>query len=129
MSIKVHIQGVCGCVGVCMCHSGGAAENITLGFTLLRSLSFCFCSSNWRLFLSSSKSFCCCSNRFLREKQPGKEQASGTLNCVIFIFPLTISAIDLTFLELKTTLLIIFNFLMTILFSHYINLKIYEMSL
>lgn len=41
-------------------------ERRTLGLTLLSSLSFCFCSSNCLLFLSSSSIFCCCSRRFLK---------------------------------------------------------------
>lgn len=86
MSGKRHIQGV---------YVLGEEKywSITLGFTLLKSLSFCFCSSNWRLFLSSSKSFCCCSNRFLKEKWPNKKQAPRIIHCFIFRF-LTVSAIS-----------------------------------
>lgn len=44
-------------------------ERFTLGLTLLSSLSFCFCSSNCLLFLSSSSIFCCCSRRFLKGRK------------------------------------------------------------
>lgn len=42
---------------------------LTLGLTLLSSLSFCFCSSNCRLFRSSSSILCCCSRRFLQQQK------------------------------------------------------------
>lgn len=109
----------------CMCAAG--VEDITLGFTLLRSLSFCFCSSNWRLFLSSSKSFCCCSNRFLKAKQSSKELASEIINCVIFIF-LIVSAISPYTSRTKNLTANYIWFFITILFPHYINSKINEMS-
>lgn len=47
----------------------------TLGLTLLRSRSFCFCSSNCLLFRSSSSILCWCSRRFLqRHGQTGANQ-------------------------------------------------------
>lgn len=100
-------------------------EYITFGFTLLRSLSFCFCSSNWRLFLSSSKSFCCCSNRFLKEKQSIKELASEIINCVIVIL-LTVSARSPYTSRMKT---LTANYLIFLRQRHFpINFEIYKMS-
>lgn len=67
---------LCPCLADCWLETG-----LTLGLTLLSSRSLCFCSSNCRLFLSSSSIFCCCSRRFLQQQKGcwhhRKEQARG----------------------------------------------------
>lgn len=110
---KIHWMNRGSTCRLCMCCGEGVADYITLGFTLLRSLSFCFCSSNWRLFLSSSKSFCCCSNRFL------KENIQGLPPVLIFIFLLMSSYISRT--KNFSNVLILFwqSYFPTILISKY----------
>ena len=61
----------------------GWVEKLTLGLTLLRSLSFCFCSSNCLLFLSSSSIFCCCSRRFLKGQDEYRHYIESWVNNIL----------------------------------------------
>lgn len=61
----------------------GWVEKLTLGLTLLSSLSFCFCSSNCLLFLSSSSIFCWCSRRFLKGQDKYRHYIESWVNNIL----------------------------------------------